>query len=72
MSVIKATAILAINLQNVLGGEGRTLKTRTQDVLFTRKTRTHGRGSRVFSLTLGLTLTLVLWLDVRIIFKSSN
>ena len=53
-------AILAINLQNALGGAGMTLKTRTQDVLFTRKTRTHGRGSRVFSLTLGLTLTLVL------------
>jgi len=42
-------AILAINLQNALGGEGRTLKTRTQDVLLTHKTRTHGRGSRVFS-----------------------
>jgi len=41
-------AILVINLQNALGGEGMTLKTRTQHVLFTRKTRTHGRGSRVF------------------------
>ena len=70
--MVKAIAILTINLQNALGGAGMALKTRTQDVLFTRKTRTHGRGSRVFSLTLGLTLTLVLWLDVRIIFKSSN
>ena len=42
-----------------------TLKTRTQDVLFTRKTRTHGRGSRVFFLTLGLTLTLVLCANPR-------
>ena len=48
MDVINSITILAINLQNVLGGEGRTLKTRTQDVLFTRKTRTHGRGSRGF------------------------
>ena len=66
--MVKAIAILTINLQSALGDEGMTLKTRTQDVLFTRKTRTHGRGSRVFSLTLGLTL----WLDVRIILKSSN
>ena len=72
MNVIKATAILTINLQNALGGEGRILKTRTQDVLFTHKTRIHGHGSRDFSLTLGLTLTLALWLDVRIILKSSN
>ena len=56
----KVTPYMTWVLENIPHGEGMTLKTRTQDVLFTRKTRTHGRGSRVFFLTLGLTLTLVL------------